>query len=747
MRISQRVASRLLRAIIVSYLLLGLLYSVSTPVLEAPDEVWHYSYIHYLALEHRFPPWSPTSPAKQESSQPPLYYAAATVAVAWTDLTGPPEFLARNHHYGHPSAGTVPDNKNVFLHSRAEAFPWQGQVLAVHVARWVNVLFGCLTVIATYLLAQEVFGTRFDLIASATAVVAFNPQFLFISAAVNNDAALAAFSTLALWMLARGTRLGYTTRRLLLLGCFIGLASLSKVSGLALLLVVPVALVASQVKSRRWNEVWRAGILVAISAGIVAGWWYARNTIVYRDPLGVTTHFNTWWAHEEPLSPRELLSQLPGVELSFWAAFGMGNVHLPNPFYIMFRIVTRLAVMGVLLWVLRSWHQGHRPGMRAFCVAVLGLWTLLVFVALLRWMQLVEAALGRLLFPAIGSIAILLVLGLCELAPRQLGSSVSLVFSLALLATAVASPFIAITPAYAPPPLLAIEEMASFSHQDDVYFGDSIRLVGHSMNRHEVQQGHKVVVTLCWEALTPLSRDYAYFVHLLGPDELIVGGRDTYPGLGRYPTRQWRPGDAFCDEVHVRVEEWAPAPAVYNVEVGWYDPETGERLPAYGVDGSPLSLVLIERVEIVSTAIAGPLITHRLDASLAGQIVLLGYDLDPAPISPGQVMSVTLYWAARDPIPTDYTVFVHLGFPDRPPLAQDDSQPRHGTYPTTCWDIGQVVADHHLLPVPVEILPGAYEILTGMYLLGTGERLPAFDADGVRFPNDAIPLAEVEVVR
>lgn len=755
----KRIRPHLLKVFLAIYLLLGVIYSISSPILEAPDEMWHYPYVRYVAEKRRLPPWDTGSLVSHESSQPPLYYAAAALATAWVDPSDLEALLQRsNPYWGYPAAGTVNDNKNLFLHTDAETFPWSGTALAVHVARLVNLIFGALTVTGVYLLVSDIFPQRSGLIASATALVAFNPQFLFISAAVNNDVAASAFSTVALWLLVRGLQRGYTLRLSVALGLVIGLAILSKVSALALLPLAALAMAFAGWRTRRWARVCRAGLIVLLVTAAVAGWWYARNAILYDDPFGVKTHFETWWAHEEPLSPAEMWARLPAVERSFWAAFGWGNVRLPMTFYVTLWILARLAVVGLALWVVQAWKSGRRPGTRAWSLALLALWSVTVFVALLRWMQLVEAALGRLLFPAVGAIAILLTWGLNQFASYILrfvfrianAFNVSRVvpagLAAALFCVAAASPFVAIKPAYAPPPLLSEEQIADrTAHNPTIRFGSQIRLVGYKLARRSVRPGEKIPITLCWKAEGKVREEYAYFVHFLGPEDAIVGARNTHPGLGRFPTSQWSPGDAFCDVLRVPVEKTAPTQAVYDVEIGWYHPETRRRLPAYSVHDTPIDLVVLDKIRVAPNKSTSTHIPNRMDVSLGDQIALLGYDLSQGKIHSSQAITVTLYWKAQNAIPNDYTVFVHLAAIDGPPFAQDDSPPRRGTYPTSFWAPGEVVTDTHFLRVPTDLPAGEYSLVTGMYLLETGERLPAFDPEGKRLPGDIIPLTTLEM--
>jgi hypothetical protein len=274
------------------------------------------------------------------------------------------------------------------------------------------------------------------------------------------------------------------------------------------------------------------------------------------------------------------------------------------------------------------------------------------------------------------------------------------------------------------------EDIRAQTQPADVRFGDlpggTIRLIGYDLDANRVLPGGEATVTLCWEALTPVKEDFVYFVHFIGPEESKAGARDTHPGLGRYPTSRWKPGDAFCDEVRVPVEEWAQAPAVYDVAVGWYlydEHQMGTHLPAYDPDGAPLELVTLAKVKVAPQVYPAVEVPNRLDAGLGGQVTLLGYDVDGLGAAPGESVDVTLYWTAESPVPVDYTVFVHLAATEGPPHAQDDVQPQRGAYPTSFWDVGEVVVDPHTILIPADLPAGEYAIVAGMYLLETGERL------------------------
>jgi 4-amino-4-deoxy-L-arabinose transferase-like glycosyltransferase len=120
-------------------------------------------------------------------------------------------------------------------------------------------------------------------------------------------------------------------------------------------------------------------------------------------------------------------------------------------------------------------------------------------------------------------------------------------------------------------------------------------------------------------------------------------------------------------------------------------------------------------------------IEHSLDATLSDVIHLLGYRLRQGPSG---MLKLTLYWQASEPIPQDYTVFVHLVGPDGHLWAQQDNPPVRGLYPTHAWSPGEIISDRYDLWPGKNLQPGAYQLLVGMYRPDTLQRLPVQGADG-----------------
>ncbi|MEZ4518954.1 MAG: phospholipid carrier-dependent glycosyltransferase [Chloroflexota bacterium] len=179
-------------AILTAFLILGAAYSIINPLHEATDELRHYRFIQHIIQLHRLPIQGELACSTQ-GHHPPLFYATAALVIGGIDTghdvcyepPGNPFWAYRYWEVGR-------DNKNQYLHGADEAFPWRGEALAAHLARFVNLLIGALTVWLTWATARAIWPNRRYLAAGSAAFVAFNPMFLYMSGAINNDVIAAA---------------------------------------------------------------------------------------------------------------------------------------------------------------------------------------------------------------------------------------------------------------------------------------------------------------------------------------------------------------------------------------------------------------------------------------------------------------------------------------------------------------------------------------------------------------------------
>ncbi len=413
----------LLPAIILIYLILGTLYAVYTPAWQAPDEPAHYNYIQYLAEQHRFPILKPgdfpaayleeikdarfppemsIAPIRYEFHQPPLYYLLAVPVYGLFD----------NHL---PAGPLLP-------------------------LRLLSVATGALLLLVVHWTVQALVPDRPFLALGATAFVAFLPMHLAMTAAVNNDtlaelllATILLLSIRYLKLVGSPSRRRESTRLLILLGVTTGLALVTKSS---IYIALPLALLAIGLK-HLWLDPKPPSIADSLKAaiyyllpaiGLALSWWL-RNIALYGggDFLGLGRHDQVVAGQ---LRTAEFLAEHGPAQLirdffltsfrSFWGQFGWMGVLLDQRIYQALVILSALALIGLVIWVVRIWRRrGTLPPWQwaAGCLLIVsGLLTLASYL----WYntQFVQHQ-GRYLFTALVPISLAVALGWREALRRE----------------------------------------------------------------------------------------------------------------------------------------------------------------------------------------------------------------------------------------------------------------------------------------------------------------------------------------
>jgi hypothetical protein len=721
---------RPLALLVAAYLVLAVLYSAVLPLFESPDEVWHYAYIRWLAAGKGLaaPEDVDMAPWAQEGSQPPLYYLLGAAVTAFIPTDNADAVIRYNIHTAVGNADAL-GNKNFMLHGRADAWPWQGVTLAAHLTRLLSVLLGATTVAFTYWIACLVFPGWPAAAMLATALVAFSPQFLFISASTNNDNLVTTTATVGLYLCVRLVA-GHARPRWwlwVMLGVVVGLAALSKLSGLLLVALAAITAVGTAWRAHTWRVLWQAALLISGAALMVAGWWYLRNWLLFGDPLLLSVMFAGVPPQAAAASMAELLALAPGIWRSMWAVFGWFNVLAAPWVYWLFTLLAVLSIVGWLIgWIGRRAQIG--AAVRLAPLALLAIWLGMVGVAVARWAQ-ISYAQGRLLFPALAALTSLMAGGLMLLAPARWQRGAAWTLTLLLAGIAAAVPFVWIAPAYPPPPLVAAD--SELPATPAARFGAGPTLLGATLSRVEARAGDSIDVTLYWRTEQEITADYSVFVHAVDSDGIVQAQHDSHPGLGAYSTREWQPGAVIEDRHQLSVPPGAPAPSTLRIVAGLYDAATGQRLTSDL--GEPVEL---GEVLVLSDADALPGATHiNFDDKLA----LVGFELERRTLRPGERLQVTLWWEVLAAMAQDYVVFVHLLLPPETVWAQQDQMPQAGAARTSTWQVGDRVEDTYILTLPADAPAGVYRIEVGVYDKDTFARLP------VDFSDQGVVLAQVKV--
>ncbi len=728
--------------VLIGFFILGAVYSTIVPIFETPDEIQHYFHVKHIADGKGLPVLEPESEQlfDQEGGQPSLYYLLGALTTFWIDTDDAEELLNYNPFVNVGIPGRH-GNKNIILHGDYESFPYRGTTLALHLLRYVSVLFGALTVFTTYLLALEVLPGRSVVALGAAAITAFNPQFVFTHAAVNNDGLLTSLCSLALLLSVYLVTRGPSLRRYVGLGVVLGLAALTKLTGVGLLVVVAGALL---IVARRHSlvEAIKGGAIVLGLVVLLSGWWYARNWLLYGDPTGMNVFFQLLGGPPgRNLTAVKFIRELEGFRLSYWAVFGWFNVLASSWVYRFFDLLILLGALGLPLALVRSIKKPQAVSYAS--LALLLVWIAVIGLGYVKYNQMAEAATGRLVFPAIACFSILLSWGLIQLPPRKWAGALVALLGVTMFVIAMMVPFLYIAPAYASPAHLSPQQVESIPNRQDVRYGDQMKLLGYELEGSVFRPGELVYVTLYWQGVTAMERDYSVSLVVLTPSGDLLGQEDSYPGLGSAPTSAWKPGQVIADRTWVRIRRRAATPTIGWLGVSVYYLPTMEHL-APSRPGKPVDEVFLEPVEVVSWEPEEYQVTESTNVNFGNEIDLLGYDLGDARAQPGDTVEVTLYWRARQEMSRDYTVFAHLVDDEGEIWTQNDDQPLGGDYPTSFWDPGQELRDRYELALPSDLPAGEYQVEVGFYLASTGERVPVLDHAGEMLDNRVL-LGPIEV--
>lgn len=746
----------ILAAILALYLALALSYSALVPLFESPDELTHYALVRHLAMNGlRLPVQQVADPGPwaQEGNQPPLYYFLAALGTLRIDAATPPESQINPH----ADIGVVPADGNInrMIHDPAlEAFPWRGTALAVHVARLLSVLMGAVTVLTTALIAREVFPRWPQVALAAAAFNAVLPTFAFISGAVNNDNLANMLAGLLTWQIIRLGRgnAAPSWRVYAGVGVLSGAALLTKLSLGLLVALVALALLRLSLLRREWRPLVVGGVISGVVALALAGWWYARNLQLYGDPTGLNIFLQLIGQRPVPADLWQLWSERESLLRSWWGVYGWMNVLFPDGIYALLNLLGAAGVIGFVAlafaWLAGRAPQEYRPV--RWPMAVVLIWPLLAFGALLRWTSITPASQARLLFIAIGPLCLWLAAGLGWWLPRRTRTLAWSVATILLAGAALYGLWFVVRPAYAFPaldhPLAAELPGETMDFYEPGSEEPTLRLRGYSLETTAAQPGGALSLTLYWEVLQTPTHRWSLFAHAVDSAGLIAGQRDRYPGGGTLATDWLRPGQQWVEPLTIVLPDTAYAPDTLTVLVGLYDLASGERMLVAEHDGET-ALVLTPPLPLQPRPDETDLPNPRRD-NFGHLIALRGYDLSGRRLHPGETLTVTLHWQALARMMEDYTVFVHVIDPVTWTIyGGSDAMPANWTRPTSSWAVGEIVTDAHTLTLNPETPPGVYTIEIGLYRMpqpGTFERLSVVAAPGGQ-ASDVIYLARVAV--
>ncbi len=708
------------RILPLAFFCLGLAYIVASPHFEASDSDEHAGMIQWLAETGRLPIQTAEHDALygQEASQPPLYYAVMALIWRMLDTTDFDAVYQENplaingdpHRLG---------SRNLVFYRQPYPPVLHGTSLALYVIRLATLAMGAVTVYAVYQSARIVVPSSRDFAILAASLVAFNPMFVFISASISNDPPVSMLTALICWRTLMMLRDGFAARRSVILAVLIALATLTKLSGIAPGFAAGLAALWLAYRTQDWRGFMALSLAVLLVWLLTAGWWYARNLQLYGELFGTGSMLDFYGRRTITLGGL-VLEEFEGLRISYWGLFGAFSILTHKAFYLAMDLLSLLGALGLPL----ALKSKRRPANLRVNAAFLGLTLALGGAMLIWWSLQTTASTGRLLFPYITSISILLALGINALRIP------SLLICLPLFLFTLACPFLYIKPQYEHPPAVAkLPESASpsFARWDD------ITLVGYEIPEpRRWAAGDEIPLTVYWQPLAQSRELQALFITLIDAEGMALATIDSFPGWGTLPTTWWRPGVIYRDDYILQIPSDTQAVSPIQLHIGWYNwsdrldimprSEADQEYAAY-----TLPLGAIVAADKLQQTLGG-------DASPQGKVFGDALKLNAYDFSAGHALEME--WQVLAAISGDWRAFaIVLDKPyqegtDFAVILQKDSAP---PVPLDFLKTGETFITRHEFQLPAGYI-GEHGIYVGWYNEALGMRLAA------PFPQNMLEL-------
>jgi hypothetical protein len=275
-------------------------------------------------------------------------------------------------------------------------------------------------------------------------------------------------------------------------------------------------------------------------------------------------------------------------------------------------------------------------------------------------------------------------------------------------------------------------------HRLEADFG-RFRLLGYNLDTNVLEDEGVLDVALYWQSLEPVEEDYIIVVKLVNNVYHVWGESQGRLWGDEFWASRWTEDLVIGDSHRIELLPATP-PGLYRLEINVIDSHSWQILEPNGE-----TKMLSEHLEIPrsSLSIEALDVEHSLGADLGGKVRLLGYNIESG-FRPGDNIHLTLFWQCLEEMEQSYTVFTHLVDAVDGIVAQKDNPPVDGFYPTTMWEVGEIVRDQYDLVIPSDAPSGEYRLNVGMYLAETGARLNVLE-DGVPLLDNQILLQPVTV--
>jgi hypothetical protein len=268
----------------------------------------------------------------------------------------------------------------------------------------------------------------------------------------------------------------------------------------------------------------------------------------------------------------------------------------------------------------------------------------------------------------------------------------------------------------------------------DVNFGDQLRLSGIIWKKAEASPGRDLRAEMRWQSIQPMQSDYFVSLTLrdeaghlwgLGSKQLNDVDRQTFwdeRGLEQavlIPTSQWPVSETTVAAFELPVTPATP-PGEYTALVRVHPMAVWEGLPVRSTGGAasgfdyPIGMVRVLSASEPPSA-AELEFTHTHGEELGGAVRLLGWDISTTDARPGDRLLLSLFWEALRPMRADYEARLQLTDAQGRSGGEVSSSPTGVLYPTSQWQIGEVLRGQVDLTVDASAPSGTYSLELNLF--------------------------------
>src|SRR5215207_6790100 len=447
---------RWLTVIFCLYFLLAVGYSLLMPIWEAPDEGAHFHLAWYLARKDQYA----TEEKNYEAAQPRGYYYFGSVIIRALDKINP-DF----------SDYTYPREFKYNIRIPERRFDWNAEnyrfLFGVYVLRWINILFGALALWLNWKAFQVIAPGSPWMRIAALALMALTPQYLHIMSSVNNDTlgtvAGALLFYLAIQIVSRSQRSDDSAKRphgvsrsaqpatevattFLSLFTVILAIILPLTTKLTVLPISAAVLIIIAVKwlfnfrDKRWLII--SGLVILVCAGLLY--------VFFPETVRTAESEITWrlfGLRKKGVDIEYLITITNQILQTYWGKVGWLAVGLPAW---VVNSLTALGIVGAGIHIYKLIKLTTK-------VPQFTLWAATFMIALFTILAVARNGLttgatqGRLLFPAIGALSILMASGWHDVLPKHYLSNLPWIVIILMFLLSITLWIFGIVPVYFQP--------------------------------------------------------------------------------------------------------------------------------------------------------------------------------------------------------------------------------------------------------------------------------------------------------